>query len=526
MEIIKKAERIEWKAEIANRAPEEARRWQIKEYRRCIEDKIYWFNNYLWAFDPNKTPSIVPFILWDHEIRLLNQLDKLEDLFIDKSREMGVTWTIMGWELHNNLYVKGFTALNISRKETEVQDTGNTYHSLHGRLSFMYQRLPPFLKPQIHNPYLTFSVPSMNSVIKGESANPNAGRDSQYKFIFIDEAAFIECLDDMYKGVRNATRALCLVSTPPKANENNKFAEIKEMKNSTFIHMSFHWKEHPEKNDEWYKRKTSSMNEQEIAQELEIGYDKAKINRSYAEYDDRIHLLGHKVYLNPKSKVYCFMDFGLDGEVFLFSQKDFENRLFFIYYKIFKDMLTSELYLEFLKCLDAIHYNMEIKDIIFVGDKSGTKRSRLTKTSVIEEYKKVSNGAIDINTSELTNDEKIKCMKSCLKRYINGRPQFNISNDSTCVDFAKAMKSITLDKSGQDHIDNWATHVVNAAEYGVNYLFPRVKAAGVVVGLDPGEEILDTEGKVIRTVEKNITKPASAAAVIGERRIERISIFT
>ena len=527
MEIIQdKTERIDWKKEIASRSIIDAKKWQAKEYRRCAEDKIYWFNNYLWTFDPNKTPSIIPFMLWKHQIKLLAQLDKLEDLFIDKSREMGVTWTIMGWELHRDLYTKGFTALNISRKETEVQDTGNTFHSLHGRLLFMWQRLPPFLQPKIHNPYLTFSVPSMNSVIKGESSNPNAGRDTQYKFIFVDEAAFIECLDEMYKGLRNATNTLCLVSTPPKESFNNKFCEIKELKNSTFVRMSFHWREHPEKDEEWYKRKTSTMNEEEIAQELEIGYDKAKINRSYPEYDDRFHLLGHKVYLNLKSTLYCFQDYGLDGEVFLFAQKDFEDRLFFIYYRIFKNMLTSELYAEFVKCLDAIKYQGEIKDIIFVGDKSGSKRSRLTKTSVIEEYKKVSNGAIDIKTrSNLTNDEKMKCVKACLKKYINGRPQFNISNEPTCLEFAKCMKNITLDKTNDDHIDNDYTHAVNAVEYGINYLFPRIKAAGVVVELNPGDEIKDDDGKVLRTIESNIVKSASVSAVIGDRRIERRSLM-
>ena len=526
MEILQKAERIDWKAEIANRTPQDAQRWQLQEYRRAVEDKEYWFKNYVWAIDTRKTPSIIPFTLWAHQIKLLKQLDKYQDLFIEKSRDMGISWTIMGWELHQVCYTKGFTALNVSRKETEVQDTGNSYHALHGRLLFMWQRLPPFLKPRIHNPYLTFSVPSMNSVIKGESANPNAGRDTQYRMIFVDEAAFIECLDEMYKGLRNATNTLLLNSTPPKASFNNKFAEIKEMKNSSYVKMQFHWKEHPEKDDEWFKRKTASMTQEEIAQELNIEYDKALTNRSYPEYDDRFHLLGHKVYLNPKSKLYCFMDFGLDGEVFLFAQKDFEDRLFFIYYKLFKNMLTNELYHEFVKCLDAIHYQGEIKEIDFIGDKSGNKRSRLTKTSVIDEYKMVSNGAINIQTKELTNDDKMKCVKACLKKYINGRPQFNISNEPTCLEFAKCMNGVTLDKSLADHIDNWATHAVNAAEYGINWLFPRVKAAGVVVGLDPGDEIKDDDGNVIRTVESPISRPASTFSVIGNRRIERKGLFS
>ena len=525
MEIIKKVQRVDWRKEIEKRSPSEAKQWQIKEYRRCAEDKIYWFNNYVWTIDTRRNPSIIPFSLWPHQERLLNQLDKYQDLFIDKSRDMGISWTTMAWELHQCCYTKGFTALNLSRKESEVQDSGNTFHALHGRLLFIYSRLPDFLRPRIHNPFLIFGVPSMNSVIKGESANPRAGRDTQYKFIFVDEAAHIECLDEMWKGLRNASNTICLNSTPPGESVNNKFAEIREIADSGFVKMHFHWKEHPEKNDEWFKKKTASMNEEEIAQELEIGYDKAKTNRSYVEYDDGIHLLGHKVYLNPKSKLYCFMDFGLEGEVFVFAQKDYEDRLFIIYYKIFFNKLTPELYQEFIKCLDALGYTGEIKEIEFIGDKSGNKRSRITATSVIDDYKTASNGQIDIKTRELSNDEKMKCMKACLKRYIGGRPQFNISNEPTCLELAKCFKNASLNKTGADHIDNKYTHAVNAVEYGINYLFPKTRAAGIVLGIDPGQDILDRDGKIERTIESNISRAASAAAVIGSRRIERRSLI-
>ena len=516
-------ERIDWKKEIAMRSPNDAKKWQFSEYRRCVEDKIYWFNNYLWTINTNRTPSIKPFVLWKHQIKLINQLDKFQDLFIDKAREQGVSWCIMAWELHQVLYTKGFTALNISRKESEVQDTGNTFHSLHGRLLFMYQRLPQFLKPKIHNPFLIFSVPSMNSVIKGESSNPKAGRDTQYKFILLDEAAFIDCLDEMWKGVRHASNAICLNSTPPSESTNNKFCEIKDMPNSGFVKMRFNWNDNPEHDKAWYDRKTASLTEQEIAQDMLVQYDKARTNRSYPEYDDGIHLLNHKVYYNPKSKLYCFMDFGLAGEPFVFAQKDFEDRLFFIYYKIFINKLTSELYRELLKCLDAIGYYGDIEDIIYIGDKSGAKRNRVTKTSVIDDYKSVSNGKIRIRTRELSNYEKMKCTKICLKKYIHGRPQFNISNDLSCLDLAKCMKNVTTNRTGTDHIDNKYTHAVNAVEYGINYLFPTSKAAGIVVNLDPGDTIKDSSGNIIRRVEKNRIQGTSVSGVIGDKRIERRS---
>lgn len=536
MEIITKStERVDWKKKIQSLTPARAREWQAAEYRRVVEDKQYWFNNYVWTVDARKTPSVIPFVLYPFQIRFITQLDRFMDTFVDKSRQMGISWTLMGWELHNALYMKGFSALNISRKESEVQDAGNTFHCLHGRLFFIYERLPPFLKPRIHNPFLTFKVPSMESIIKGESSNPKAGRDSQYKFVLIDEGAHIDCLDEMWKGVRSATNSICLNSTPPKNKVNNKFAEIKEMKNSGFTHMSFHWREHPEYTDEWYAKKTASMTKEEIAQELDIAYDAALTDTSYPEYSDAVHLVGHKIYLNPKAELYCFMDFGLMGEVFLFAHKDFEERLFFFKYFIFKNKLTTELYVEFIKCLGIIGYldgtedkeEMEekIKKITFVGDKSGTKRSRTSKTSVIDEYRTVSNGAIVIRyKSDLNNEEKMKDMKACLKKFINGKPQFNVSNEDTCLKFAEAMRCLQLNKAKTDHVDNPYTHVVNAAEYGVSYLIPRKKAESIIVCLEPGQIVQLKSGQE-RVVEDTIQRRGSAAMAIGSYRIDRKGVI-
>jgi hypothetical protein len=534
--IVKKPyERFNWKVKLNALSPSEARAWQIKEYRRCAEDNEYWFKQYAWTFDPRENPTTIPFMLYDYQSRLIKELDQFQDIFIDKSRQMGISWTLMGWELHKVLYTKGFTCLNISRKESEVQDGGNTYHSLHGRLKFMYDRLPPYLKPAVRNPFLVFQVPSMDSVIKGESSNPRAGRDSQYKFVLVDEAAHIDCLDEMWKGLRSACNSICLNSTPPKEISNNKFAEIKEMGNkSGFKYLQFHWREHPKYTEEWYKKKTASMTEQEIAQELEIKYDAALTNRSYIDYNKDIHLLKHKIYLNPKSKLYCFQDYGLSGEVFLYAQKDYDDRIYFIYYKIYKEKLTPELYRCMLNDLVDIGYlqsgmtNEEIYDkisnMVFVGDRSGSRRNRQTKTSVMDEYRRVSKGAIKIKYKEISNDEKMKTMKACLKKKIKGQPQFNISKEKTCLKFDEAMRKLQLNKKRDDHVDNEYTHVVNAAEYGINYLFPRKKDNAAMVCVEPGQEVEKKDGET-EVYETKSNKAASATAIIGSHRIERKGVI-
>jgi len=512
--IIKKPfERIDWKDKLGRLSPKDAQAWQIAEYRRCVEDIPYWFQQYVWTVNTRKTPPVIPFVLYDFQEHLIKELGLFHDIFIEKSRQMGISWTIMGWELHQALYTEGYTALNVSRKESEVQDSGNTFHALMGRIFFIYQKLPPFLRPRVHNPFLTFKVFSTNSIIKGESANPNAGRDTNYKFVLLDEAGHIKCLDEMWKGVRSSSDAICVNSTPPKDAINNKYMELKDMKDSGFKRLKFHWSQHPEKDEKWFEKNTASMTDEEIAQELEIDYDKAQSDRSYPEYSDDMHLLNHKVYINAAMPLYCFMDFGLAGEVHLWAQLDKDQRMFILKYDIYKNLLTHELYNAMLKSLNELGYRRGVEEIVFIGDVAGDKRMRSNKLSVIDEYRRASNGKIKIKTKSMDNYHKMRCVKSRLKTFISGRPQLNISKEPSCIRFSHCMKYLSLNKKRTDHKDNKYTHAVNAFEYGVNHLLPVKRAAAIVVGVDPGSNNINNKNN----------RHVSATSVVDSHRINRRS---
>lgn len=465
----------------------------IVEFKRCAEDPEYFIENYCFYINTRKTSDqIGKMKLWPIQKRLLPELLKFQDIFIEKSREMGVSWLVMAFQLHQTLFTEAFSSLNLSRKEDEVEDSGKTYHSLFGRLDFMYRRLPTFLKLRIENPHLTFKCPATNSVIKGESANENAGRDTQYKFIFVDEAAHIDrdVFREMWKGVRNSTDALCINSTPPK-NIDNKYIELKDMANSGFKKMRFFWTEHPEKDETWFKKRTASMTPDEIAQEILISYDKVKESRSYPEFNRAIHKSNHKIYLNPKSTLYMSFDFGLGGEPIGFYQKDRWNRLFLLYMYEKSNLLTYEHVKNITHILADLGFKGSAKDIVCFGDPAGKKRARTTKTTVIDEYKDF---GFNIKTRFCDFDEKRRTVKKFLKSEVEveGRrsPQFVVSGEN-CEQFCRAMEHCRLNKQGTDHIDDWTTHKVNSFEYIITNLFPITKAAGILVSLDP------------ETVEKN-----------------------
>lgn len=475
----------------------------VREYQLCKDNPEYFIENYCYVINPDKPSGerVFKFKLWPQQKRLLPELLKFQDIFSEKSRDMGISWLVMAFELHQALFTEYFTALNLSRAEREVQDPGNTFHALMGRLAFMYDRLPHFLKLKVHNPFLTFHVLVTGSVIKGESANKNAGRDTQYKFVFVDEAAHIPVFSEMWKSLRNCCDAVMVNSTPPDDITDNKYVQLKDLTGSGFKHMNFHWKEHPEKDSDWYKKKTASMTQDEVDQELEIKYHRIKTEKSYPEYSDDIHRSRHKFYYNPNFPLYIFFDFGLAGEVMEFLQQDKDKRLFLLDVYEEKNLLTEEHYKNLIKILGKLRYQGKISEIIAYGDPfSGNRRSR-NKITPIDEYRSASNGQLNIKLKYASFDEKRKCVKNLLKSTVEGRPQFQAS--VTCESFAKAMKMVRLNKQKTDHIDDWATHKVNAFEYGVSNLYPILKPEFIDVSVDSEETgvgILDKSESSIQSI--------------------------
>jgi hypothetical protein len=203
---------IKQMSEVNNLSPVELKRLQatLEEMKKKgSEDPIYFIDTFCYTFNPKLPGSQSPhlrFKLFPFQRRLVKELVHAirngEDLFIDKSREMGVTYTILATFLWFWLYEPSANLLVGSRKEDYVDNrrggtTGNKEESLFGKLDYMLSRLPAFLMPKgfnrdKHFNYMSLVNPENGNVISGESSNPNFSRGGRQKAIFLDEFAFFD----------------------------------------------------------------------------------------------------------------------------------------------------------------------------------------------------------------------------------------------------------------------------------------------------------------------------------------------
>jgi len=126
------------------RAEFEAGLLEITEHEReimlCAHDRQYFIDEYVQIYDKVERRWI-PFKLWNDQVDFLEVLidhAKIADL---KARQIGHTWEVLAFGLHEMLFRPIAEFLIFSLKEAEAK-----YLLGEERLKGMYQRLPDWLK--------------------------------------------------------------------------------------------------------------------------------------------------------------------------------------------------------------------------------------------------------------------------------------------------------------------------------------------------------------------------------------------
>lgn len=287
------------------------------------EGCIFFIENFGWTYNPKMSMKHFPFILFECQKRAIRELiyhiDSGRDIFIEKSREMGVSWIVFCYvAVWYWLFREGSNGLLGSYKEKLVDD--RTIDSLFGKVDYALQNLPDWLMPngfnfKKHRTKLKLANPENGNVITGDTMNPNFGRGSRKTYIAFDELAFWDYAKDAWESAGDATNCRIANSTP---NGYDYYAMLRE---SGIDIITLHWREHPLKDEQWYAYECKRRTEEEIAQELDISYTKSKEGRVYPEWNENNVIKGVFEY-DSNSTLYVGWDFGKsDDTAIIWAQK-------------------------------------------------------------------------------------------------------------------------------------------------------------------------------------------------------------
>ena len=474
------------------------------EYELCRRDVSYFINNWCFTFDPRRKPKHFPFSLYEYQKEAIEWLNarysKKEIGLIEKSRDLGATWIVSAWAVHGWLFEPGFSALFGSRKEDLVDD--KTLDSIFGKLRYLIYRLPHFLKPPIsarskNDRYMAIVNPINDNEIVGESANPGFGRGGRKSICFLDEFAHVQHSEAVWASISDNSECIIPLSTPN--GKGNQFAWLRHDANLPVL--SLHWSKHPLKTRDWYEDKKKTMLPWQVAQELDLSYERSVAGRVYSRFDREYHVASQKIVFDPEAEQFVCWDFGqadptailwgqitLEGEIqiwncFEMSGEDIDFFApisqgkapinFFTLPQETKDLIN--------KALSKVPMNHKASHF---GDHGGTQRTANSKRSCRDALK---SHDVDLKTSgKQTFDWRIECLDNLFKLRQNKTTGqwysiFKVSPDcSRLIDclFNYQWDADDLNKEGIKPKHDWASHMVTALEFFAINRFPVRKSGG------------------------------------------------
>ncbi|MDX7880465.1 terminase [Acinetobacter nosocomialis] len=259
------------------------------EIYKCSKDPVHWFNHWIWTYDPRGMafglPANIPFVLRPKQVELVSWLEERENTqthgLIEKSRDEGMSYVVLGFFLHRWLFVEGFAGGVGSRKEELVDKKGDPKTLFH-KFRDMFSKMPDWLKPKgfvekVHDNYMRIINPDNGATITGE-AGDNIGRGGRTTMYFLDEWAFVERQEAVDAAISQNTNVHIKGSTPNGIGD--RFHQ--DRFSSRYSVFTMPWRANPDKNwtvkyngkviYPWYEKQLATLDDVVLAQEVDINY--------------------------------------------------------------------------------------------------------------------------------------------------------------------------------------------------------------------------------------------------------------
>jgi hypothetical protein len=209
--------------------PQTRRRAELADAKLCKRSFIYWCDNYGWVRSEkaDQEPVLIdtPFVLWPDQVAFVEWIEARREAgelaLVPKSRELGISWLVLHW-IYWGWRFRRRAAMIGSRVEDLVDKAGD-YRSLFEKLRYVHRLQPAWLKERrIKDGHLILHNLRSNTVIAGESTNPNWGRSGRTGTLFIDEYAAVpkEVARSIRRAIESVSDFILFVYNPESDSEH------------------------------------------------------------------------------------------------------------------------------------------------------------------------------------------------------------------------------------------------------------------------------------------------------------------
>jgi hypothetical protein len=255
-----------------------------EEYLKCAASPAHFMKKYCHIQHPTRGRII--FNLYPFQEKVLNLWrDNPYDIIL-KSRQLGISTLVAGYSLWLMLFQKDKNVLCIATKQ-------ETAKNMVTKVKFMFENLPSWLKIDTdENNKLTLRL-SNGSQVKAVSAAGDAGRSEAVSLLIIDEAAFIDGVEEIWASAQQtlATGGGAIVLSTPYGTGNwfhktwvKAESGIAVEGVPSFLPIKLPWYVHPERDEQWRKNQDQLLGDPRLAaQECDCDFNTSGDTVFYSE---------------------------------------------------------------------------------------------------------------------------------------------------------------------------------------------------------------------------------------------------
>jgi hypothetical protein len=238
-----------------------------EEFMRCASDPAYFMKKYYTIQHP--TRGRLFFDLYEFQEEVLHLYQNHEYCIINKSRQLGISTLVSAYSLWMMLFQRDKNIL-------VVATTQATAKNMVTKVRFAYQNLPSWLKIGASEDN-RLSLRLVNgSQIKAVSAAGDATRSESVSLLVIDEAAFIDRIEEIFTAAQQtlATGGRCIALSTPNGIGNwfHKMYTKAQKRENNFLPISLPWTVHPERDNNWREQQTKDLGVRNAAQECDCDF--------------------------------------------------------------------------------------------------------------------------------------------------------------------------------------------------------------------------------------------------------------
>lgn len=238
-----------------------------QEYVKCAKDPVYFMKKYCYIQHP--TRGRILFNLYPFQEKVLSLYKDNQYAITLKSRQLGISTLVAGYSLWLMTFQKDKNILTLATTQA-------TARNLVTKVQFMYDQLPKWLRMKsVEKNKLSLRLKN-GSRIKAASSNSDAARSEAVSLLVLDEAAFIDNIDETFTSAQQtlATGGQCIALSTPNGVGNwfhQTWARAQTKENS-FLPIKLPWTVHPERNEAWREQQDADLGPRMAAQECDCDF--------------------------------------------------------------------------------------------------------------------------------------------------------------------------------------------------------------------------------------------------------------